>query len=131
MNKNLSGRCSCGEISYSCSGPAKFSLICQCRQCQRITGTGHAVQFAMDVEKTKLTGNVQSYALKADSGNEVTSAFCSRCGNPVYKTTSGMPDVYVFHAGTLDDPSLIDPLMVVCSGSAQPWDFVNPAIERR
>ena len=130
MNETLTGRCSCGEISYSCVGPVMFSMICQCRQCQRITGTGHAAQFGIKAEYTTIIGNVKSYSLEADSGNEVVSAFCGTCGNPVYKTTTRMPDVYVFHAGTLDNPELFDPKMVVFSDSAQPWDFVNPDIER-
>ena len=107
-----------------------FSLICQCRQCQRITGTGHAAQFGYEAEKTTIIGNVKSYSLTADSGHEVVSAFCGNCGNPVYKTTTRMPNVYVFHAGTLDSPELFNPKKVVFSSSAQPWDFVNPAIER-
>jgi len=89
------------------------------------------VQFGVDADKTTISGNVQSYDLKADSGNAVVSAFCGTCGNPIYKTTSGMPNVYVFHAGSLDYPSLINPDMVVCSSSAQPWDFVNPDIKRQ
>jgi len=124
MQSKLSGQCSCGEISYTFSEEPKFSLMCQCRQCQRITGTGHAVQFAVETDKTSIVGNVQTYKLKADSGNDVLSAFCGSCGNPIYKTTSGMPEMIVFHAATLDDPSLLQPQMVVNSDSAQPWDYI-------
>ena len=130
MDEKISGRCLCGEISYRCTANPEFSLFCQCRQCQRITGTGHSAQFAVEAKKTIIDGNVQSFKLKADSGNDVISTFCRTCGNPIYKTTSGMPDLLVFHAATLDNPSCLEPQMLVNSSSAQPWDYINPAIKR-
>ncbi len=131
MSEKMSGQCSCGAVSYVCTAEAKFSLMCQCRQCQRITGTGHSAQFAVEANKTSINGGVQSYALKADSGNDVSSAFCGTCGNPIYKTTSMMPEMLFFHAATLNDPNIFEPQMVVCSESAQPWDHINPSIERK
>jgi len=89
------------------------------------------VQFAVDSDKTTITGEVQSYALKADSGNDVTSAFCGQCGNPIYKTTSMMPDMLVFHVATLDNPADYKPQMVVNTDSAQPWDHIDPTIARK
>jgi hypothetical protein len=75
-----------------------------------------------------LRGQPQTYQLSADSGNTVTSAFCSRCGSPVFKTSSGYPDIIFFHAATLDDPSSYKPQTVVWITSKQPWDHVDPAI---
>ena len=131
MKENYSGQCLCGAVSYVCSAEPKFSLMCQCRQCQKITGTGHSVQFAVDATSTKISGAVKFYALKTDSGNDVSSAFCGTCGNPIYKTTSMMPDTLVFHVSTLDNPALYKPQMVVYSDSAQPWDCIDPTIERK
>ena len=131
MKEIFSGQCLCGSVSYVSSAVPKFSLMCQCRQCQKITGAGHSAQFAVDATRTKIIGEVQSYTMKADSGNDVTSVFCGNCGNPIYKMTSMMPDTFVFHAATLDDPSSFKPQMVVYSDSAQPWDCIDPAIERK
>ena len=131
MTYQLTGSCECGKITYKCERTPKFTLMCQCRQCQRITGAGHSAQFAVAEEDTVLTGTVQTYSLNADSGNAVISAFCGNCGNPIYKTTSMMPDTLFFHAATLDDPKTFDPQMVVFSKSAQPWDYINPSIERK
>jgi len=130
MTLKVSGGCMCGAIKYQCASEVKFSLICQCRQCQQITGTGHAAQFACEADSTSITGTVSTYALTSDAGNTVTSAFCGTCGNPMYKTTSMNPGLIVFHAATLDDPSQFKPQMVVYTSSAQPWDFINPSIKR-
>jgi len=84
MTSQYKGQCACGSITYTCDAEPIFTLICQCRQCQRITGSGHAVQFAVDAEKTKLKGKVSKHELKSDAGNDVVSAFCGQCGNPIY-----------------------------------------------
>jgi len=131
MNYPITGRCACGSIRYECREAQKFSLICQCRQCQRISGAGHSVQFAMSAETSTISGDLSQYEMESDSGNTVTSFFCGVCGNPVYKTSSGMPDTLVFHAATLDDPSQYRADMVVHSDSAQPWDCVDPEIVRK
>jgi len=120
----------CGSIQYTCASKPKFSLICQCRQCQQITGSGHSAQFAVDEDKTDIVGAVMTFDLTSNAGNAIKSAFCGTCGNPIYKTTSMMPGTLVFHAATLDDPSAFKPKMVVFSDSAQPWDHVDPAVGR-
>jgi len=125
------GQCACGAIKYSCNSDPKFTLMCQCRECQRITGAGHSVQFAMSAQDTTLEGQLSSFEYKADSGNSVKSMFCGGCGNPIYKTTSMMPDMMVFHAATLDDPGVFKAQMVVHSSSAQPWDYIDPSLDRK
>jgi len=131
MKEPITGRCSCGSISFECASDPKFSLMCQCRQCQRITGAGHTAQFAMDSSATTITGQVTFYTLTSDDGNTINSAFCGTCGNPIYKTTSMMPELIMFHAATLDDPGIYQPQMVVYADSAQPWDKIDPAISRQ
>ncbi len=131
MENRVTGGCACGAIRYTTAEKPEFSIICQCRQCQRITGAGHAASFAALANVTELTGNVTYYAQKSDSGNSVQCGFCGTCGSPILKKTSGMPQFIFFHAATLDDPSLFKPEMVVYSDTAQPWDHVDPAIERR
>lgn len=131
MNAPYSGSCLCGSVTYTCHTDPKFSILCQCWQCQKITGSGHSAQFAVDATETKINGTVKNYLLQSDAGNTVESAFCPQCGNPIYKTTSMMPDTYVFHASTLDKAAEFNPQMVVYSGSAQPWDHVDPQLERK
>ena len=131
MKAPFSGGCMCGAIRYACHAEPKFQLICQCTHCQKITGTGHALQFAVDMEKTTVTGDVKTFTLISDAGNPVQSAFCGECGNPIYKVTSRIPGAFVFHAATLDDPATFKPTFHVYARSAQPWDRIDPALEDR
>lgn len=130
MKENISGRCACGAIKYTTAAEPQFSLICQCRQCQRISGSGHAAQFAVPAEETIIDGELRFYEQQAESGNTVSSGFCSTCGSPMLKKTTKMPELLFFHAGTMDDPSIFSPQVVVYEDSKQPWDHVDPAIPR-
>jgi len=131
MKPAKTGGCACGAIRYETQSEPEFSIICQCRQCQRISGAGHAASFAVMADATTLNGEVQSYETTADDGNTVNSGFCNNCGSPVLKTTSGYPQYIFFHAATLDNPSSFEPQMVVYSESGQSWDHVDPSLQRR
>ena len=131
METGLTGGCACGAIRYESATPPKFAIICQCRQCQRISGAGHAASFAVATESTTIQGDVKYYEMPADSGNTASSGFCGTCGCPVLKKTSGYPQFIFFHAATLDDPSIFKPEMVVYPAFKQPWDHVHPDLPRR
>lgn len=131
MNHKIIGGCACGAIRYESDESPKFSMICQCRQCQHISGSGHAAQFAVAEESTQIQGEVTYYDQASDSGNTVSSGFCGRCGSPILKKTTGGPGLLFFHAGTLEDPSIYKPEMVVYESSKQPWDHVDPSIPRK
>ena len=126
-----SGGCQCGAVRYASSTSASFSIICCCTQCQKITGTGHAAQFAIPKAAVEVRGDLAFFQLEADSGNTVQSAFCPSCGSPVYKTSSGLADFLLFHAATLDDPSQYRPQSVVWARSRRPWDHLDPALPVR
>lgn len=130
MTKRVSGQCACGNIRYTTIANPKFTLICHCRQCQRSSGSGHAAQFAVPIDETEIAGDVQFWDQTADSGNTVSSGFCKTCGCPVLKKTTKLPDMYFFHAATLDDPSVFVPQVVVYEDSKPPWDHVDRSIAR-
>lgn len=126
---SLKGHCLCGSVQYEIKGKPQFSFLCQCRQCQRITGSGHSAEFAVSDEITSITGELKCYDMTSDNGNTISSGFCSNCGNPVLKRSSGYPGLLFFHAATLENPALFKPQKVFWASSSQPWDFVDPELE--
>jgi hypothetical protein len=126
---SLKGHCLCGSVQYEIKGKPQFSFLCQCRQCQRITGSGHSAEFAVPDEITSITDELKCYDMKSDNGNTISSEFCSNCGNPVLKRSSGYPGLLFFHAATLENPALFKPQKVFWASSSQPWDFVDPELE--
>lgn len=122
MTNALIGGCLCGKTRYMCRTAPAFSIVCCCRQCQKLTGAGHAPQFAVAKEFVTLDGAVKTFALTADSANAVEAATCVHCASPLYKTTSGHPSFYFFYAATLDEPARYTPQRIVWARSRQPWD---------
>jgi hypothetical protein len=78
----------------------------------------------------KITGKVKYHDIKAESGNTLTRGFCPECGARLFGKTSGMPDLVMITAGSLDDPSQYMPSMDIFTASAQPWDHMNPALPK-
>lgn len=126
---SLKGQCLCGSIQYEVTSKPRLSFLCQCRLCQKITGSGHSAEFIVPEKYVSMSGDLKQYEMKADDGNTVLSQFCPTCGNPVLKKSSGFPGLVFFHAATLNNPELFEPQKVFWGASSQPWDFINPALE--
>jgi hypothetical protein len=124
----LTGGCACGAVRYTVTAEPGFSFHCQCRQCQRASGGGHASLFIVPKAAAAVAGEVRFHDQTADDGATVSRGFCPRCGSPVLGQSSGYPDVLLITAASLDDPARFTPQRVVFSASRQPWDHVDPAL---
>ena len=106
MSKAYTGGCACGAIRYEISAEPMASNDCQCRDCQRKSGTGHGSYLTFPHRKdVKLTGDATRWDMIGDSGNVKTRGFCPTCGSPVYLTFSAMPDLFTIHAASLTIPA--------------------------
>jgi hypothetical protein len=128
MNQPYSGGCACGAIRYEISGEPLVMADCQCRDCQRKSGTGHGSYLAFPRANVKLTGDAKHWDLVGDSGNVKTRAFCPECGVPVYMTFAANPGDFIVHAASLDDPGRYKPQFVTYRVRGYAWDHVDPAL---
>ena len=103
---------------------------CQCRDCQRKSGTGHALFDLPHRKDVKLTGEAKRWDMIGDSGNVKTRGFCPTCGSPVYLTFSAMPDLFTIHAASLDDPGRYKPQAVTYAVRGHAWDHLDPALPK-
>jgi len=101
-------------------------LDCQCRDCQRESGTGHASHLTFPRADAKVQGEASHWNAVGEQGTVKTRAFCPTCGSPVYMTFPAMPDFFVVRAASLDDPCRYKPQMVLWTAGALPWDHVDP-----
>ena len=124
----LKGSCHCGNVKFSISGPLDPAtlLTCHCRDCQQITGTGHARSLGVDRSCVEWngTGETTKYILKSAWGNAVETHFCGICGTPIYKKTPIADALLFFHAGTLDEESINEyrPRVEIWAHSKPAWD---------
>src|SRR3712207_8133002 len=57
---------------------------CQCRQCQRDSGTGHGSHVTFVGAPVKVTGEATLWTVVGEKGTRKSRAFCPTCGSPVY-----------------------------------------------
>ena len=108
-----------------------FQNHCQCRDCRKRSGTGHASYLIFDtLADMALTGEVKTWSLPSDSGSLKSHAFCPECGTPVYVTLEDRPANVCIHTGSLDRPERFSPQFVVYAGRALDWDTIDPALRK-
>ena len=131
MSDAYTGGCACGAVRYEISAEPIFMNDCQCRDCQRTSGTGHGSYLTFPSRaQVKVAGEATHWDMVGDSGNVKTRAFCPACGSPVYLTFAAMPDLFTVHAASLDDSSRYAPQVVTYGVRGHAWDHVDPALPK-
>ena len=121
--ERLSGRCMCGEVTYTTSAPPVTPvLICHCVDCQRQTGSAYTTVVGVPAASLTVTGeSLSSYATTGeDHGQPTVRSYCAGCGSPIV-THGAYPGMAFIKVGTLDDPSWATPVVEIWRGSAPPW----------
>lgn len=130
MATKFTGGCLCGKVRYECTADPIFMGNCHCRDCQIAGGGAYAPEIGIPAPTLKITGEVKYHEIKADSGNALSRGFCPECGARLFGKTSGMPDLAMIAAASLDDPTQYIPQLDIYVSSAQPWDHMNPALPK-
>ena len=102
---SATGRCLCGAVRYTVSGPLRDVLVCHCADCRRWHGHVCAASACRreDLALEAAAGALRWYAPPtSDAGGR--RGFCSRCGSSLFWDAPGRPTVSIA-AGTLDPPT--------------------------
>jgi hypothetical protein len=129
MANAMTGRCLCGSVTYELETEPVAQAFCYCSNCQRQAGTAFSVVIGVPADKFKVEGDTLSTFVTTGDvhGGPTHRHFCSNCGSPIYSAVDAAPDVVYVKAGTLDDPSWLEPNIEVFTRSAMPW---APHLER-
>ena len=104
----------------SVSAEPAVMVDCQCRQCQRDSGTGHGSHLTFVGAPVEVTGEPGQWETVGEGGTRKSRAFCPTCGEPVYLTFPDMPDIFVPTAASLDDPGRYQPQIATWASAGQP-----------
>ena len=126
MSTHFTGGCLCGAVRYECNAEPMFPGHCHCKSCQKASGAGFITAFAVPEASIEITGPVKYHEVANDSGGASRRGFCGECGSRLFGGTSNMPGLVAVMAGSMDDPSGIEPVMNVFTASAQPWSHMDP-----
>jgi hypothetical protein len=129
MSQPYTGGCACGALRYETEHAPIFQNHCQCRDCQRRSGTGHSswLTFLARTEMV-ITGAATHWEVAGDSGNVKSHAFCPVCGTPVYLRFAAAPELIAVPAGSLDEPGRFAPHMLTYRVRGPAWDATDPAL---
>jgi hypothetical protein len=121
----IEGGCQCGAIRYRIEGELMGSGACHCRSCQYSTGGGpNVVALAPKAGFTVTRGEPKRHVRPGGSGADVARFFCAECGTPLW--SEGALPFYPVKAGSLDDPSILEPSIHLWTSEAQPWHRIDP-----
>ena len=125
------GGCCCGAVHYTIAAEPIRGFQCQCRDCQRDTGSGHSSVMVFPRNAVSVTGPVSEFLRGTDSGAEKSKGFCGTCGSPLYNKPLSKPDMIGIYVGTLDHPGGFRPQEVIYASRGHGWDFLDPTLPKR
>lgn len=117
----VEGGCLCGSVRYRACTARSRTLVCHCLACQKQSGSAFSVMLALPASDVELQGEVRAFEHAADSGRRVQRRFCPACGSPLLTALPDQPGLVFLKAGSLDDPSRLQPQMHLWVKRAQPW----------
>lgn len=121
MTQSITGGCACGQVRYELADQPIFHIRCHCDDCRKASGSAFADVLMVASDRLTVSGaEPKTYTVTADSGRSMSRAFCGACGSPVLIRRPDNSLVAFLQAGSLDDPNLFAPQVVVFACHAQP-----------
>ena len=117
MSTVLTGGCQCGTVRYALDAEPQGVHVCHCRMCQKAVGGPFAVICPVMKPDFRVTRGKLSFFRRSDVGRR---GFCADCGTPMTFDYPDGDDIGVL-VGTLDEPSLVPPIIQYGNESRVSW----------
>lgn len=125
----VEGGCQCGAIRYALLGAPLGVYNCHCKDCQRFSGSTHAMSAVVPRDLLRLLqGELSVHEKVADSGRIALMYGCAECGVRIWNEPLTAPDVRILKPGTLDDMSWLVPVGNIWTKSAAPWATIDETL---
>lgn len=111
----------CGAVRYRTEEEDPPCYVCYCTDCQRRSGSSHALTMPLWRDKFTVEGKTVQGARTLASGVAATVHSCPVCLTEIYSHNEQLPDIVTLRAGTLDDAKSLTPAAYMWIGSRQPW----------
>src|SRR4051812_27230315 len=130
--------CACGQLRVTVAGEPERVLACNCRECQRRTGSVFGVSAYFPAAAVAIGGEHRTFTRMAGE-LRFDTRFCPRCGSSVLWTSGALPDHVAVAVGCFADPTFPPPTTVAWTTEQHPWArfpescrrFVGSAFVRR
>ena len=117
------GSCQCGQITYEAEVDPEKVTLCNCTDCQQLTGSAFRVSVPVSAQAFRLlTGTPKVYLKTADSGAKRRHTFCPNCGSPVSSSAdTDTPQGYMLRVGSMAEKANLPPKRRIWCRSALAW----------
>lgn len=126
----MKGQCSCGETQYEMTDDPLFVHACHCSNCQRQSGSSHALNAMIETKCVKvLSGKTEG--IKVDTGSGVGQVIhrCPVCKIALWSHYLAAGDDFSFvRVGSLENPGAYPPDINIFTRSKQSWVTPCPDI---
>ncbi|ODT83830.1 MAG: hypothetical protein ABS76_02690 [Pelagibacterium sp. SCN 64-44] len=128
---DLTTTCDCRAVRLAAKGEVVSMLLCSCRNCQRVTGTGHSSVVLFPLDGVRVEGTTKTHVRPAESGALFTRHFCPDCGTTLYAQTSRAPTLCLLPAGLFAGQNdWFKPGQLLFARSHPAWDLVADHLPR-
>jgi hypothetical protein len=119
----LEGGCACGAVRYRLTSKPMIVHCCHCRDCQRQTGGGFAVNALIETDRIELFGEEtpDPISMPTESGRPHLIERCPRCEVALWSDYGARGWMKFVRATTLDDPDACPPDVHIFTRSKLPW----------
>jgi hypothetical protein len=118
----IDGSCYCGEISYEAEVDPEKVVLCNCTDCQTMSGgTCHVNLLVPENDFRLLSGKLAEYVKTAESGRKRVMRFCGTCGTQLYATSPEEPRVLGLRVPTSRQREQLVPKQQVWHRSKPSW----------
>lgn len=115
------GACHCGKITFTAEiDPAKV-MVCNCADCQTLSGAPLRAIAPAPIESLELVGETRRYVKTAESGNKRAQVFCPECATPLFSSAVDNPPTVTLRLGCLAERAQLKPGLQLWQRSAAPW----------
>ena len=123
------GGCACGQVRYRLTSRPMFVNCCHCRDCQRQTGGGFAVNAIIETDRIEmLSGTPEAVSMPTDSGRPHDIHRCPTCRVALWSDYGRRGVTRFVRATTLDDPQALTPDAHIFTRSKLPWVGLPPDV---
>jgi hypothetical protein len=122
------GGCACGAVRYRLASDPLFVHCCHCLNCQRQTGSAFVINVLIETERVELVaGEPVPVDVPRDDGSKQTIWRCPTCQIAVFSEYT-YPQIRFVRAGTLDEPSAVEPDVHIFTRSKVPWVAIPDSV---
>jgi len=120
-DEELTGGCACAAVRYRLTTTPMFVHCCHCLDCQRQTGSAFVINVLIESDRVESLGRPPDRVPVPRSGTKRQQIYrCPACETAVWSTYTRKNILFV-RAGTLDDPSAVEPDVHIFTRSKVPW----------